>query len=197
MSSRSAAAWALHLPRRRSDRIFPGRRDSLFHSTPPAGFSDINFETECNYECRCDRSRQGVCANLGRRQGSRRRSEESSNKLKLFAASTGQLGRQLMAITGLILGSALVQKPSQTLRPQIAQVSTMLDDPAAFMGAFTEGIKTCLSSLASRPTRLHTACTKSLPPCAGAGSSNGRAHGRSIAKAESPIRRRQPRRSLQ
>jgi TP901 family phage tail tape measure protein len=63
-------------------------------------------------------------------------------KIKMFASATGTLGRQLLAAsaamaTPLVAGT----KVYADFEKQMAQVSTMLDDPSQYMGQFSEGIK--------------------------------------------------------
>ncbi len=69
--------------------------------------------------------------------------KKAQAKLKMFAASTGQLGRSMLGMSAAI-GAPLIAgvKVFADFERQMAQVSTMLDDPARFMGQFTEGVKT-------------------------------------------------------
>lgn len=64
-------------------------------------------------------------------------------KVKMFAAATGSLGRQLLGVSAA-LGAPLIAgtKVYADFEKQMAQVSTMLDDPSQFMSGFAEGIKT-------------------------------------------------------
>ena len=67
---------------------------------------------------------------------------KAQNKLKMFAASTGQLGRQLMGLSAAIAAPGVAgAKAFMDFERQMAEVSTMLDDPQKFMGQFTEGVK--------------------------------------------------------
>lgn len=67
---------------------------------------------------------------------------KAQNKLKLFAASTGQLGRQMATLSAAI-GAPMVAgaKAYADFETAIAQVATLVDDKATFMPGFTEGIK--------------------------------------------------------
>ena len=66
---------------------------------------------------------------------------KAQNKLKLFAASTGQLGRQLMGLSAAIAALGVAgAKAFVDFERQMAEVATMIDDEQKFMSEFTESI---------------------------------------------------------
>lgn len=93
----------------------------------------------------------------------------AQNKLKLFAASTGQLGRQLMGLSAAIAAPGVAgAKAFLDFERQMAEVSTMLANPAEFMGQFTEGIKTLAiefgESTDTLAKGLYDILSASIPP---------------------------------
>jgi TP901 family phage tail tape measure protein len=68
--------------------------------------------------------------------------KRAQNKVKMFAASTGQMGRQLLAASSAMAAPLIAgTKVYADFEQQMANVSTMLDDPAAHMQQFQDGIK--------------------------------------------------------
>lgn len=68
--------------------------------------------------------------------------KRAQNKLKLFAASTGELGKHMLGLSAAI-GAPMVAgaKAFADFETAMAQVATLVEDKQTFMPGFTEGIK--------------------------------------------------------
>ena len=67
---------------------------------------------------------------------------KAQNRLKVFAASTGQLGRQMLSLSAAIAAPGVAgAKAFMDFERHLAEVATMLDNPQKFMSQFTESVK--------------------------------------------------------